>query len=148
MRCKLMPFPLLLGLYGRSNSGKTTLLESLIPLLENEGLRVATIKQTHHNVTADAKGKDTWRHRKAGAKAVALSSDVETALFIGRKLTLDDTVKIICAVNDVDVILIEGWKKACVEKIFLGDGEKMPNTVLVYDGDPQKVANLILSKLP
>jgi len=143
-----MPFPLLLGLYGRSNSGKTTLLESLIPLLENEGLRVATIKQTHHNVTADAKGKDTWRHRKAGAKAVALSSDVETALFIGRKLTLDDTVKIICAVNDVDVILIEGWKKACVEKIFLGDGEKMPNTVLVYDGDPQKVANLILSKLP
>ena len=109
---------------------------------------MATIKQTHHNVTADAKGKDTWRHRKAGAKAVALSSDVETALFIGRKLTLDDTVKIICAVNDVDVILIEGWKKACVEKIFLGDGEKMPNTVLVYDGDPQKVANLILSKLP
>ncbi|MBC8437936.1 MAG: molybdopterin-guanine dinucleotide biosynthesis protein B [Euryarchaeota archaeon] len=142
-----MTTPVLLGFYGRSNSGKTTLLEAVIPLLIEEGIRVATIKQTHHNVTADAKGKDTWRHRKAGAEAVALSSDVETALFIGRKLTLDDTVKMICSVNEVDLILLEGWKDADVPKVFLGEGEEKPNTVLYYDGDPKKVVELIMKML-
>ncbi|HJM20212.1 MAG TPA: molybdopterin-guanine dinucleotide biosynthesis protein B, partial [Candidatus Thalassarchaeaceae archaeon] len=76
--------PILLGFYGHSNSGKTTLLEAVIPRLEDEGMKVATIKQTHHDVTADAEGKDTWRHRQAGADPVSLSSDVETALFLGR----------------------------------------------------------------
>lgn len=139
--------PLLLGLYGRSNSGKTTLLETIIPLLEAEGLRVATIKQTHHNVTADAEGKDTWRHRKAGADPVVLTSDVETALFLGRKLSLDDTVKLITSVHSIDVILIEGWKQESVPKIFLGKGDVMPNTVMHYDGQPSSVIELIIKMI-
>ncbi|MBT4058786.1 MAG: molybdopterin-guanine dinucleotide biosynthesis protein B [Euryarchaeota archaeon] len=139
--------PLLLGLYGRSNSGKTTLLETIIPLLEAEGLRVATIKQTHHNVTADAEGKDTWRHRKAGADPVVLTSDVETALFLGRKLSLDDTVKLITSVHSIDVILIEGWKQESVPKIFLGEGDVMPNTVMHYDGQPSSVIELIIKMI-
>lgn len=136
--------PVLLGFYGRSNSGKTTLLENLIPILEDRGLRVATIKQTHHDVSADAKGKDTWRHREAGADPVILSSDVETALFLGRKLSLDETVKLICGVVNPDVILIEGWKKESVAKVFLGVGEEMPNTVLRYDGEISDVVDLVM----
>lgn len=138
------PRPVLLGFYGRSNSGKTTLIEQVIPVLRERGLRVATIKQTHHDVSADAKGKDTWRHRQAGAEAVVLSSDVETALFLGEKLSLDDTVKLISGVSNPDVILLEGWKKESLPKIFLGEGEEMPNTVLHYDGDANRVVDLVM----
>ncbi|MAE38827.1 MAG: molybdopterin-guanine dinucleotide biosynthesis protein B [Euryarchaeota archaeon] len=135
--------PILLGFYGPSNSGKTTLFEAIIPRLEDEGMRVATIKQTHHDVTADAEGKDTWRHRRAGADPASLSSDVETALFLGRKLSLDDTVKLITSVNAVDVILIEGWKQESVPKVFLGGGEELPDTLLHYRGDVEEVISLI-----
>ncbi len=135
--------PILLGFYGHSNSGKTTLLEAVIPRLEDEGMKVATIKQTHHDVTADAEGKDTWRHRQAGADPVSLSSDVETALFLGRKLSLEDTVKLINSVSVVDVILIEGWKKEAIPKVFLGGGEELPGTLLHYHGDVEDVISLI-----
>ena len=134
---------MLLGLYGHSNSGKTTLLEELIPRLEELGLRVATIKQTHHDVTAATEGKDTWRHRRAGANPVALSSRAETALFLGQKLPLEKTVALIRTVREVDLILLEGWKDEEVPKIFLGDGQPRPGTVLRFDGQIKPVVDLI-----
>ena len=139
--------PPLLAFYGRSNSGKTTLLEKVIPFLNERGVKVATIKQTHHDVTADAKGKDTWRHRQAGADPAILSSDVETAMFLGHKLNLDETVELICKVSNPDIILLEGWKSSALPRVFLGDGEEMENTVLYYDGDAQKVVDLILEMI-
>jgi len=62
----------LLGIVGASGSGKTTLIERLLPLLRAEGLCVATIKHAHHPIEPDALGKDSWRHRKAGAAASLL----------------------------------------------------------------------------
>ena len=59
---------------GKSNSGKTTLLVKVIPELKKRGYRIASIKHTHHNVTIDKEGKDSWRHREAGSEIVGLLS--------------------------------------------------------------------------
>ena len=58
----------LLGIVGWSGSGKTTLVEKLLPLLAGHGLKVSTIKRSHHGFDVDKPGKDSWRHRKAGAR--------------------------------------------------------------------------------
>ncbi|WP_193394275.1 molybdopterin-guanine dinucleotide biosynthesis protein B [Aquitalea magnusonii] len=62
-----------LGVAGYSGSGKTTLLEKIIPLLLAAGVDVAVIKHTHHDVDWDQPGKDSWRHRQAGARQVLLA---------------------------------------------------------------------------
>ncbi len=136
--------PPVLGFYGFSNSGKTTLLERIIPRLIAKGLRVGTIKQTHHCVSADREGKDTWRHRQAGAESVILSSDVETALFLGRRLNLSETVELLTSTTMVDVVLVEGWKEESIPKVFLGgEGAVKPGTVMFYDGDVEPILELI-----
>ena len=65
---------LVIGLAGFSGSGKTTLAEKLIAQLTARGVRIATIKHAHHNFDPDTPGKDSWRHRQAGAKQVLISS--------------------------------------------------------------------------
>ena len=70
------------GLAGWSGSGKTTLAEKLIKVLSERGLTVATIKHAHHKFDADMPGKDSWRHRKAGAGQVLVSSAMRSAHFI------------------------------------------------------------------
>ncbi|MDP6010714.1 MAG: molybdopterin-guanine dinucleotide biosynthesis protein B [Candidatus Poseidoniaceae archaeon] len=136
--------PPVLGFYGFSNSGKTTLLERIIPRLMAKGLRVGTIKQTHHCVSADREGKDTWRHRQAGAESVILSSDIETALFFGRKLNLSETIELLTSTTKVDVVLLEGWKDESIPKVFLGgEGDIKPGTVMLYDNEIEPILELI-----
>lgn len=102
---------------GRSNTGKTTLIEKLIPLLKSRGIRVATIKHHNHDFEIDRKGKDTYRHKKAGAhlsmivspKKLALVEDVTDDL--GLEAILDRYVR------DVDLVIVEGYKKGSVPKI-------------------------------
>jgi molybdopterin-guanine dinucleotide biosynthesis adapter protein len=62
------------GLSGWSGSGKTTLVEKLLPVLAARGWRVSTLTHAHHSVEFDRPGKDSWRHRQAGAVAVMVSS--------------------------------------------------------------------------
>ncbi len=66
---------------GRSNSGKTTLIERLIPELVQAGYRVATIKHAGHGFDLDTEGKDSWRHKRAGASAVMVLSKGSLAMF-------------------------------------------------------------------
>ena len=68
------------GIAGYSGSGKTTLVEQLIPALKSRGLRVSVVKHAHHNFDIDQAGKDTWRHREAGAFEVVVASDKRLAL--------------------------------------------------------------------
>jgi molybdopterin-guanine dinucleotide biosynthesis protein B len=68
------------GLAGFSGSGKTTLVERLIPALKLKGLRVSVVKHAHHNFDIDVEGKDTYRHREAGAFEVVVASDTRLAL--------------------------------------------------------------------
>jgi molybdopterin-guanine dinucleotide biosynthesis protein B len=100
----------LLGIVGWSGSGKTTLVEKLLPLLAAQGLKVSTIKRSHHGFDVDKPGKDSWRHRKAGAHEVLVASDLRWALMrenrSGGEITLDELVM---RLEPVDLVLIEGF---------------------------------------
>ena len=69
-----------IGLAGWSGAGKTTLLARVIPHLRGQGLRVSVIKHAHHKFDVDTPGKDSWRHREAGAEEVLVSSGMRWAL--------------------------------------------------------------------
>ena len=68
------------GVVGWKNAGKTTLVERLVAEISGRGFSVSTVKHTHHMVDVDQKGKDSWRHRQAGARQVILSSSARWAI--------------------------------------------------------------------
>src|SRR6187402_23834 len=102
-----------IGLAGWSGAGKTTLLTRVIPHLLGEGLRVSVIKHAHHNFDVDVPGKDSWRHREAGAAEVLVSSGKRWALMHelrgAAEPTLEDQLK---QLSPCDVVLVEGYKTA------------------------------------
>jgi molybdopterin-guanine dinucleotide biosynthesis protein B len=108
----------IISVVGRSNSGKTTLLEKLIRLLVARGWRVGTIKHHFHGpVEVDTPGKDSWRHRQAGASAAALSS--RDTLFVVRQVAGEVPLEVIAhrGLFDVDLILTEGFRSGPMPKI-------------------------------
>jgi len=107
----------IVSIIGKSNSGKTTLIEKIIPELTRRGYRVATIKHDVHGFDIDEEGKDSWRHRKAGADAVILSSPKQIALVrtVDRDLTIAELRDRF--IDDVDIIITEGFKKDIQPKI-------------------------------
>lgn len=102
---------------GRSNTGKTTLIERLIPLLAAKGITVATIKHHEHPFEIDYEGKDTYRHKKAGAKTAMIVSSQRLAMV--KDLERDLTIEEIAAgyAGDVDLVIVEGYKAAALPKI-------------------------------
>lgn len=102
---------------GVSDCGKTTLLEKVIPLLKNKGYSVGVVKNDTHGFEVDKEGKDTYRHKQAGAKAVLISGPDQFALIsdTDRFLTLDDFTFLMG--DKVDVILTEGFKSSDKPKI-------------------------------
>lgn len=106
----------IVSIVGKSNVGKTTLLEKLIPELRRRGYRVATVKHDAHSFEMDVPGKDTWRHRQAGADLVVISSKDKIAQIRrveGEMPLLDITATI----TGVDIILTEGFKRGPAPKI-------------------------------
>lgn len=105
------------SIIGRSNSGKTTLIEGLIPELIKRGYKVATIKHDVHNFEVDKVGKDSWRHKMAGAKMTIVSSAKKMAIFTDAEK--DNTLEEICAryIRDVDIVLAEGYRMSNYPKI-------------------------------
>ena len=99
------------GLVGRSGSGKTTLMVSLIPALRRRGLTVSTLKHAHHGFDIDKPGKDSFRHREAGAEEVMLVSGSRWALL--HEIRADEPEPpledLIAAMKPVDLLLIEGF---------------------------------------
>ena len=105
---------------GRSNSGKTTLIERLIPELVLAGYRVATVKHAGHGFDLDTEGKDSWRHKRAGASTVIVVSKGSLALFSD----LPDDVKVEALRErfmdpQMDLILAEGWKSEGYPKVLV-----------------------------
>ncbi len=98
-----------------SNSGKTTLIEKLIPLLRARGLRVAVVKHAHAGFEFDRPGKDSWRFREAGADAVMLISPDRLALT--KTLQAEPLAEIEMLAHDVDLIIQEGFKRTAKNKI-------------------------------
>ena len=106
------------GFAGWSGSGKTTLVERLLPEFTARGLRVSVIKHAHHGFDLDKPGKDSWRHREAGATQVLmLSSDRWVLMHELRgapEPTLDEQLLLL---EPCDLVLIEGYKAAAVPKL-------------------------------
>jgi molybdopterin-guanine dinucleotide biosynthesis adapter protein len=98
-----------------SNSGKTTLIEKIIPLLKARGLRVAVVKHAHAGFEIDRPGKDSWRFREAGADAVMVIGPDKLALT--KTLTAEPLAELELLVRDVDIVIQEGFKKTAKNKI-------------------------------
>ncbi|RDY26388.1 molybdopterin-guanine dinucleotide biosynthesis protein B [Romboutsia weinsteinii] len=99
-----------------SNVGKTFLIQGLIKELRGRGLSVATIKHDIHGFDIDQKGKDTYKHRQAGAETVIISSKNRLAMIKELKEETD-LQDIISMIKDKDIILVEGYKKSDLRKI-------------------------------
>ncbi len=106
-----------IGIAGRSGSGKTTLIERLIPLLKKEGVRVAVIKHSHHDLEFDVPGKDTHRLKKAGAAAAVLvsPSGIGVVKDLAKEPSLDEIIS--CYADDTDIVIVEGYKHEKARKI-------------------------------
>lgn len=106
----------IISIVAKSKSGKTILLEKVIKELKKRELRVAVIKHDTHSFEIDHPGKDTWRHARAGADIVAISSPEKFAVIENREheLTLDE---IASRISGVDIILTEGFKRENKPKI-------------------------------
>ena len=106
------------GFCGYSGSGKTTLVEQLIGRLKRAGLRVSVVKHAHHDFDIDHEGKDSWRHRQAGAGEVVIASSRRMAKMrefeAGTAPNLHD---LIAELNECDWVLVEGFKRAALSKI-------------------------------
>lgn len=108
--------PKVLGVAGFSGCGKTTLIEALLPCLAARGLTVSVIKHSHHALEVDTLGKDSDRHRKAGAHQVLLLGDTRYALTAELAAPLDLAAQL-ALLSPCDLVLLEGQKWADVDKV-------------------------------
>lgn len=106
------------GIAGWSGSGKTTLLEKLIPSLVDRGLRVSVIKHAHHGFDIDKPGKDSYRHREAGAAEVMLACGTRWALMHECRAEPEPTLaELVSRLAPCDLVLVEGFKQEPVPKL-------------------------------
>ena len=105
---------------GRSNSGKTTLIERVIPELVRAGYKVATVKHAGHGFDLDTEGKDSWRHKRAGASSVMVLSKGSMAMFadVSDQMHVED-VRDRFLDHTYDLIIAEGWKHEGYPKIVI-----------------------------
>jgi len=106
-----------LGLVGWSGSGKTTLLTALIPLFRARGLTVSTVKHAHHGFDMDRRGKDSHRHREAGAAEVLVVSGARWALLHEIAGPAPSLPALLARLASVDLVLVEGFKTHPYPKI-------------------------------
>ncbi|WP_379152004.1 molybdopterin-guanine dinucleotide biosynthesis protein B [Paenibacillus sp. sgz5001063] len=108
--------PAVFQIVGYKNSGKTSLICDLIPLLQQRGCSVAVIKHDGHDFNMDHEGTDTWKHRQAGASAVAITSKGRTSVIRERGSSL---AELIDTFVEYDFVLVEGFKQERYPKIVL-----------------------------
>jgi molybdopterin-guanine dinucleotide biosynthesis protein MobB len=107
--------PPVVSIVGASKSGKTTLIERLIGELKSRGYRVATIKHSHHKLSFDEPGKDSWRHVQAGSEATLISTDDSTVLIKPTGQSLEQLMPLFG--EEYDIILTEGFSHEGTPKI-------------------------------
>lgn len=144
--------PTRIHIVGRKNSGKTTLVCDLVAELTRRGLRVATIKHTHHRHELDTPGKDSHKHREAGAAAVGILTPQMTAAFIPmdrEEMGAHRYAAFESIFADFDLILVEGdlqtnaprvevWRSTVSERPYAADDAKI--IAVVSDESPPNVA--------
>jgi len=116
-----IPFPIpVLGIAAQSGTGKTTLIERLLPALVSRGLRVGTIKRSHHAFEIDRPGKDSDRMRRAGARQVLVASAYRSALITeGDGVTEPQLPRLLAQLDPaaLDLVLVEGFRHDAIPKL-------------------------------
>ena len=142
------------GLAGWSGAGKTTLMVKLLPELTGRGFTVSTVKHAHHNFDIDQPGKDSFRHRAAGATEVLIGSARRWALIHElREAPEPDLDELVQRMAPVDLVLVEGFKREGHDKIEIhrvANGKPLlapddPRIVAVASDQP--LAGLTLPRL-
>jgi molybdopterin-guanine dinucleotide biosynthesis protein B len=125
--------PPIVCIVGRSETGKTTLLEKLIRGLVGRGYRVGTIKHATKDFDIDQEGKDSWRHKQAGAHAVIISSSARIAIV--KDTTGDQALDSLSSqyLQDVDIVLTEGYRREKKPKIEVIRGLIHSKPMCTYD---------------
>ncbi|MFH2093893.1 MAG: molybdopterin-guanine dinucleotide biosynthesis protein B [Pseudomonadota bacterium] len=137
---KLM-VPRIVAIVGKSNSGKTTLLERLVACLTRKGYRIGTVKHTHCGFDMDRKGKDSWRHRQAGASATLAVTDDQVVVF--KDDTRSPVQKIQDYLLDMDLVLAEGFKTQNFAKIEIFRKDSSHAMPLFMDTSMNVLQNLV-----
>lgn len=142
----------LLAIIGWSGTGKTTLLQQVIPILNSRGIRAGLIKHTHHQMDVDTPGKDSYLLRKAGASQVMVASSERWALMseTPEKQSIDLPYLLSRMDHSVlEIVLVEGFKEESVPKIVLwragikgGIGELLDEQVIAVASDQKLALNV------
>ena len=113
----------ILSVTSYSGVGKTTLIENIVKILTDRGYKIGTIKHTCHDIDIDQEGKDSYKHRKAGASKVCVVSKNRVSFIEERReeRNLKDIIKLY---NDMDLIIIEGYKKYKFKKLEIIRSDK------------------------
>lgn len=122
------------GVIGWKNSGKTGLMERLVAEITGRGFTVSTVKHVHHDVDLDIPGKDTFRHRKAGATETVLASAHRFALMREHRGPEPELPAILSRLAPVDLVLVEGYKRDAHPKVEVWRAET--GHPLIQPGDP------------
>ena len=134
--------PPVVSIIGKKNSGKTTLLEKLIPELKARGHRVGTVKHDTHGFDIDHEGKDTYRHKASGAEAVVIAAPEKLALIMDTQREWHPQKIILTYLGAMDIVLTEGYKSAGLPQveIFRSAAHKNP---LNLKGENENLVALI-----
>ncbi len=135
------------GIYGYSDSGKTSLIVKLVEQLIKEGYLIATIKQTKKAISMDIKRKDTWRHQDAGAELVVFSSICETDFLLNKSMSTSEIIRRITEFGCYDIILVEGADDPSIPKIQIGTGKKRENTIASFENNFNEILKIIKRKI-
>lgn len=131
--------PKVFGFAGFSGVGKTTLIEQLLPILIGKGVRVSVIKHAHHDFDIDRPGKDSYRHREAGAYEVLITANKRWVLMHELRDEAEPTLEEqLTRLSPCDLVIVEGFKRADIPKIEIwreANGKPM-----LYPQDPNIVA--------
>jgi molybdopterin-guanine dinucleotide biosynthesis protein B len=156
---------------GTSGCGKTTLIEKVIPLLTAKGYNVSTVKHDAHDFQMDKEGKDTWRHKKAGARAILISNKEKYALIcdVEKEKSIEELTAMLP--DYTDIIIAEGFKKELQKKIEvfrsgystklqcaeddnliavatdMPDNQQVQGRVLLDLNNPQEIADFIIKNI-
>ncbi len=122
------------GVIGWKNSGKTGLMERLVAGITARGHSVSTVKHVHHDVDLDQPGKDTFRHRAAGARETVLASAHRYALMVEHRGPEPGLPAVLARLAPVDLVLVEGYKRDAHPKVEVW--RAATGQPLIQPGDP------------